>query len=50
MKIDIQELYDEVEEEAFQLGVPSVAQWIRDTLNEKYEIQLSYDPELDDLE
>lgn len=50
MKIDIQELYDEVEEAAFQLGVPGVAQWIRDTLNEKYEIQLSYDPELDDLE
>ena len=47
---DLQEIYDEIEEAAFSIGSSWVAQWIRDTLNEKYEVQLTYDPELDELE
>lgn len=45
----IQEVYSMLEDRAFGHGVPGVAEWIRDHLNEEYAVELKYDPELDDL-
>ena len=49
MKVDLQEVYNALEDRAFCDGVPGVAEWIRDFLNEEYGVQLEYDPELDEL-
>lgn len=47
--VSLQEVYSILEEYAFTDGVPGVAEWIRDRLNEEYAITLEYDPELDEL-
>lgn len=47
--MNLQDVYDELEEAAFRDGVPGVAEWIRDTLNAKYNVELDYDEELDEL-
>lgn len=49
MNVDLQEVYTALEDHAFCEGVPGVAEWIRDFLNKEYEVDLEYDPELDDL-
>ena len=48
-QVDLQEVYSTLETMAFCDGVPGVAEWIRDHLQEEYQVTLEYDPELDDL-
>ena len=49
IKVDLQEVYNTLEDRAFGDGVPGVAEWIRDHLQKEYAVELKYDPELDDL-
>ena len=49
IKVDLQEVYSTLEDLALCEGVPGVAEWIRDQLNKEYQVELIYDPELDDL-
>lgn len=48
MQVDIQELYDHLENCAFSDGVPGVGQWIRDKIQFKYSIELVFDPAVDE--
>jgi len=47
--VNLQDVYNELEDTAFADGVPDVANWIRDILNKKYDVELNYDEELDEL-
>lgn len=47
-KVTLQELYDYLEECAFSDGVPGVAQWIRDHIQEEYKIKLVFDPAVEE--
>lgn len=48
MQVDIQELYDYLEDCAFADGVGGVGQWIRDKIQAKYPIELDFDPAVDE--
>lgn len=47
MQVDIQELYSYLEDCAFADGVNGVGEWIRDRIQERYGIELQYDPEIE---
>ena len=49
IQVDLQEVYSTLEDLALCEGVPGVAEWIRDHLQEEYQVKLKYEPELDDL-
>jgi hypothetical protein len=48
MQVDLQELYDYLEDCAFADGVGGVAQWIRDRIQEEYKIELVFDPAVEE--
>ena len=49
IKVDLQEVYSTLEDLAPCEGVPGVADWIHEHLQNEYQVTLKYDPELDEL-
>lgn len=49
IKVDLQEVYSTLEDLALCEGVPGVADWIHEHLQNEYQVTLKYDPELDEL-
>lgn len=45
--VDLQELYTYLEDCAFADGVNGVGEWIRNKIQEKYNIVLEFDPEIE---
>ena len=48
--VDLQEVYSTLEDLALCEGVPGVAEWIHEHLQNEYQVTLKYDPELDKLQ
>lgn len=47
MQVNIQELYTYLEDCAFADGVNGVGEWIRDKIQEQYDIVLEFDPDIE---
>lgn len=47
MQVDLQDLYTYLEDCAFAYGVNGVGEWIRDRIQEQYDIELEFDPEIE---